>query len=281
MADPYKIETAVSRIYDQTSFIQELLIDALGWPIDEHTREIEEITYKWSAEELRAEGLEKKFVDGVARQIVLPRNPWGIFILEFKNPDVFVTGRGITSTLRKVLRGLVPKKRATKDPSLASFNRENLLFICNHDYKHYRFAHFKAPKEDSNTAPLAAFGWGPGDSIRQSPHCRIGVPARTVTADCHPPWTSSGHATHHLGALFGAITAGDRRKHNRCETKDGRKYAQPDPACTHQSLHSHFPHLFALLDRLRCHGPPHCTGLVVADLGPISFSASPDGTALL
>ena len=71
----------------------------------------------------------------------------------------------MTGTLRKVLRGLVPSKK--KRSSLASFNRENLLFICNHDYQHYRFAHFKAPRQaTAETAPLAAFGWGPGDPIR-------------------------------------------------------------------------------------------------------------------
>jgi len=91
----------------------------------------------------------------------LKGNPWGIFILEFRNPDVFATGRGMTGTLRKVLRGLVPSKK--KRSSLASFRNENLLFICNHDYKHYRFAHFKTPDKNCHSAPLAAFGWGPGD----------------------------------------------------------------------------------------------------------------------
>jgi hypothetical protein len=97
----------------------------------------------------------------------------------------------MTGTLRKVLRGLVPSKRKRSD--LASFGNENLLFICNHDYQHYRFAHFKAPGDGKDcgagvppaktasgvppaktasgvppakTAPLAAFGWGPGDPIR-------------------------------------------------------------------------------------------------------------------
>ena len=77
---------------------------------------------------------------------------------------MFATGRGMTGTLRKVLRGLVPSKK--KRSSLASFGNENLLFICNHDYRHYRFAHFKIPEKDGQTAPLAAFGWSPGDPIR-------------------------------------------------------------------------------------------------------------------
>jgi len=165
MADPKKIETAIRRVRNQKAFIQDLLIDALGWDIDQRAEEVEEISFEWSADELRAEGLGKHLVDGTIRQIQpFKGNPWGIFILEFKNPDVFLTRRGMTGTLRNVLRGLVPSKK--KRSSLASFGRENLLFICNHDYQHYRFAHFKAPGKDSQTAPLAAFGWGPDDPIR-------------------------------------------------------------------------------------------------------------------
>jgi hypothetical protein len=165
MADPKKIENAIRRVRNQKSFIQELLIDALGWNIDERAEDVEDITFEWSAEELRANDLDKHLVDGTIRQIrPFKGNPWGIFILEFKNPDVFATGRGMTGPLRNVLRGLVPSKK--KRSSLASFRNENLLFICNHDYKHYRFAHFKTPDKNAQTAPLAAFGWGPGDPIR-------------------------------------------------------------------------------------------------------------------
>ncbi|MGO8751320.1 MAG: DNA methyltransferase [Thermoguttaceae bacterium] len=179
MADPQKIENAIRCVRNQKSFIQELLIDALGWDIDEHAEDVEDITFEWSADELRANDLDKHIVDGTIRQIrPVQGNPWGIFLLEFRNPDVFVTGRGLTGTLRNVLRGLVPSKK--KRSSLASFRNENLLFLCNHDYKHYRFAHFKTPcgagvpparnaagtAAPQSIAPLAAFGWGPGDPIR-------------------------------------------------------------------------------------------------------------------
>src|SRR5207248_3084497 len=108
-----------------------------------------EVAYEWSEDELRAAGLTERVVGGKAYQIVLPGNPWGIFILEFTNPDVLTTGRGMTGVLRRVLGGLVPKKRSSRDARLAAFNRDNLLFICNHQYERYRFAHFRAPLEDS------------------------------------------------------------------------------------------------------------------------------------
>lgn len=82
-----------------------------------------------------------------------------MFIIEFKHPDAFTTGRGMTGPLRRILRGLVSGKR--KKSHLASFQREHLLFICTHGFEHYRFAYFKAPSKGAATAPLAAFGWGP------------------------------------------------------------------------------------------------------------------------
>ncbi|MCK5242022.1 N-6 DNA methylase [bacterium] len=160
-----KIEKSIPQIHDQTSFIQELLINALGWPVDKETRKVEEITYGWSADELRAQGLKKEIVDGTIHQIQpFPDNPWSIFILEFKNDDLFIKNRGLTSKLRKLLRGLVISRN--KSSHLASFDMDKLLFICTYNYQHYRFAHFKKAKQDSANAPLAFFGWGPGDPIR-------------------------------------------------------------------------------------------------------------------
>jgi hypothetical protein len=100
-----KIEQAIGEVKDQQSFIQGLLVDALGWPVNENAASIEDISYQWSKSELQAQGLSESIVAGTAHQIVLPDNPWGIFILEFKNSDVFATGRGMTGTLRRILRG--------------------------------------------------------------------------------------------------------------------------------------------------------------------------------
>ncbi len=81
----------------------------------------------------------------------------------------------MTGTLRKVLRGLVPSRR--KESGLSSWKREHLLFICTHQYEHYRIAYLKAPPEDARTktAPLAAFGWGPDIPARTA--CEFNLPA--------------------------------------------------------------------------------------------------------
>lgn len=168
------IEQAIRDTRDQQGFIQRLLIDALGWQLDERAKDIEDISFDWSASDLRAEGLDQKIADGTIRQLrPKTETPWGIFLVEFNHPDAFTTGRGMTGPLRRILRGLVPSKR--KASHLASFKREHLLFICTHDYQYYRFAYFKSPPKGSATAPLAAFGWGPGDPIRTL--CEFNLPA--------------------------------------------------------------------------------------------------------
>jgi len=164
MATPQQIEAAIKKVQDQTSFIKLLLKETLNWQIPDGVENIEDMSYIWTSDDLRVEGLDGKVVEGKVLQIqpMQQNQPWGIFLLEFKNADTFIKGRGLTGPLRKVLRGLVRKKR--QQANRPAWDRENLLFICTHNYRHYRFAYFKAPPEKEKTAPLAMFGWNQHDS---------------------------------------------------------------------------------------------------------------------
>jgi hypothetical protein len=164
---PTDIATALKNVRDQKTFLNDLLAETLNWPVSAGVTTTSEITYEWSEDELRARDLNQKLVEGSIHQLKLSGDQtWGIFILEFKRQDVFTADRGMTGTLRKVLRGLV--KCRNKPSTQPAWPQENLLFICTHKYEHFRIAHFKAPKEDGRTARLAAFGWGPD------------IPARTA-----------------------------------------------------------------------------------------------------
>ncbi|HEY3966340.1 MAG TPA: DNA methyltransferase [Planctomycetaceae bacterium] len=177
---PHKIDQALTDVCDQSSFVQRLLVDALNWPIDSKAERIEDISYGWTQDELRAVELEKYVVEGQISQIQLTADqPWGIFLLEFKSPDAFVKGRGIDGPLRQVLRGLVPSRR--KGTVAGSWGREHLLFICTHRYKHYRIAYFKSPPDKKTLAPLATFGWGPDVPARTA--CEFNLPALTWPDD--------------------------------------------------------------------------------------------------
>jgi len=176
MIESKKIEACLQVVRNQPSFIQDLLVGTLGWPVKDNIDKFEDISFAWTASELNAEGLEKKIVDGQIWQIQsLGENweqPWGIFLLEFKNVDAFVKGRGLTGPLRKVLRGLVRKKR--QQANRPTWDRQNLLFICTHNYEHYRFAYFKMPKE-AKLAPLTTFGWSPDIPCRTA--CEFNLPS--------------------------------------------------------------------------------------------------------
>ncbi|HEY3318968.1 MAG TPA: N-6 DNA methylase [Planctomycetota bacterium] len=185
MVAPRELQDALGRIRDQGTFLCEFLAGLLHWPLAEGVKRIEDIGYKWSADELQADGLDADIVDGQTYQFQPFRTdqPWGIFLLEFKHPDALTSGRGMTGPLRKVLRGLVPKRRASANHGdQRKWRQENLLFISTHDYRDFRFSYFKAPLDPQLSAPLATFGWNEGDThIRTL--CEHNLPALEFPQD--------------------------------------------------------------------------------------------------
>ncbi len=175
-----RIESALTSCHDQQSFFQGLLHKTLEWPAA-GVGKVEVIAYSWSAEELQAVGHERQVVDGRAWQIqpLEHGQPWGIFVLEFKNSDAFNTGRGMAGVLRRILRGLVSSRR--KDAGLPSWKRDHLLFICTHRWEHYKFAYFRSKFGDPRGSRLTTFGWGPGTSNRTV--CEFNLPALEWPAD--------------------------------------------------------------------------------------------------
>jgi hypothetical protein len=169
-----QIYQAIRNVNNQQSFIQNLLVDTLGWQIPAGADQIEDISFGWTPEELGAEDLDRHLIDGQVFQIrpLSENQPWGIFILQFQNESIFTTGRGLTGPLRKVLRGLVPKRR--RQANHPTWNKENLLFICTYNYEYFRFAYFKSPKEIGHAEPLTMFGWSPDTPARTV--CEFNLP---------------------------------------------------------------------------------------------------------
>ena len=131
------------------------LRDDLNWPVLQDAL-IDDLTFDWSGEDLRLpRDASEHLRGGSIRQLrpLVPDQPWGIFLVEFADPHVFRT------SLRQVLRGLVPSRR--RQPGLQAWQHENLLFICaTADYERIAFAHFRG--ESSSRARLAMFGWRRG-----------------------------------------------------------------------------------------------------------------------
>ena len=149
-ANPEPVQ-AIKTLPDLIAYLR----DELGWPISPDGV-AEDLTFDWSADELRlAGGQAARLQGGVVRQLrpFVPGQPWGIFLVEFADTQVYRT------SLRQILRGLVPGRR--RDASLQSWQHENLLFICaTADYERFTFAHFRG--ESTGRARLATFGWRRG-----------------------------------------------------------------------------------------------------------------------
>jgi hypothetical protein len=73
MPTPQDLEIALHLTRDRSSFLKNLLIDALEWPIPDHVESPEEIAHTWSAADLRTQGLEKQLVAGELVEIRSPK----------------------------------------------------------------------------------------------------------------------------------------------------------------------------------------------------------------
>ncbi len=169
MPNPDAILKAIGRVKDQASFLRELLggPDALNWPIPDKADAVSDLGYGWTADDLRAAGIEGKLKGDIYQLPLVTGQPWGIFVVEFADERVY------RSVLRKVLRGLIPSRR--QDSTLPSWKHENLLFLCvTKNYKNFTFAHFRG--DNPATARLATFGWSHGDSHLRT-LCERNLPA--------------------------------------------------------------------------------------------------------
>lgn len=148
-------EAAVRTVYDFESLLG-LFREELKWDLDPDVK-FDESTFDWSADELSlSDSVTNRLKDGLVRQLqpLRPNQKWGIFFVEFTDTRIYRTA------LRQILRRLVPSR--LRESHLASWDQENLLFICaTSDYKSFTFAHFKKAK--SGNAKLSTFGWQVGD----------------------------------------------------------------------------------------------------------------------
>jgi hypothetical protein len=101
MIDPHRIEDAIGRVNNQETFLQTLLAETLGWPLRERTKEVEDASFEWTAEELRASDLDKQIVDSRIWQLRRfdDQQEWGVFIIEFKNDSAFTRGQGLSDLI--------------------------------------------------------------------------------------------------------------------------------------------------------------------------------------
>lgn len=116
--------------------------------------------------------------------------PWGIFYLEFEAQRLPVV------VLRRILRALVPKKRASANAAERRvWNSNDLLFICAGGETSHRaltFAHFRAI-EAHHVAQLRTFGW---DEREQNFYSLQNLNLKQLDWKHQPNWGAAFTAEH-------------------------------------------------------------------------------------
>ena len=136
------------------------LVDERGWPLDAEALDLEDLeslTYDWDPEEL---GIPAEALGNLERlrqmRPVTAHQPWGVFFLEFSGVRLPIT------TVRRILRALVTKKRATAGAGRPSWDLADLLFIVSTGAAGTVELHFIAFQGDNPaTAEFRPLTWTP------------------------------------------------------------------------------------------------------------------------
>lgn len=138
------------------------LRDDLEWPIAVDDLE-DEPYYDWDPAELGLTPEQAPALDRIRQLQPLTANqPWGIFFLEFSGARLPIT------PLRRLLQGLVTKKRAKGDGSRKTWGLDDLLFIVTTDSGDAVELHFLAFFEaDGPTPEIRSLPWRPTQSPNQ------------------------------------------------------------------------------------------------------------------
>jgi hypothetical protein len=130
------------------------LQERLDWPVD--LEEADDLTFEYQPEEL---GLDEQYRVKI-REIKHLRpftdnQPWGVFWIEFENRQLPVV------VMRRILRALVPKKRASaRAADRKVWDLKDLLFISSlgeSGHRRITFSHFR--EEEDSEPTLETFSW--------------------------------------------------------------------------------------------------------------------------
>lgn len=151
-----------------TESLLDFMIEELDWELPSPAT-ADELTFDWSGAELNlSDDITHKLKGGSIKQIqpFIKGQPWGIFLVDFTTPRLYAT------TLRQILRRLIPSRR-TQKPDIPAWQCENILFICTTGSHEFTFAHFCGEKPER--AKISTFGWAPQEPVRTL--CEFNLPA--------------------------------------------------------------------------------------------------------
>ena len=134
------------------------LRDEMGWPISQDSFEnADDLFFDFTPEELGVDPRTAAKIESIKRLRPLsPRQPWGIFFVEFEPKRLPVVA------LRRILSQVALKKRASANKAeQAAWAVDDLLFISNFgkgEQRQISFAHFSQDRPDE-LATLRVLGW--------------------------------------------------------------------------------------------------------------------------
>lgn len=143
----------IGNIRDFTTLLKYLQRD-LDWPVD--LEAIDEMTFEYQPEELEIDEKYRVKVREIKHlRPFVTNQPWGIFWIEFENRHLPIV------VMRRILRALVPKKRASaRAADRKVWDLKDLLFISSlgeQGHRRITFSHFR--EEEDSEPTLETFSW--------------------------------------------------------------------------------------------------------------------------
>ncbi len=137
----------------------EYLHEELDWPLD--IDNIDDAYFDYATDEVGLDADTAAKIKSIKQLRPLNgKQPWGIFFVEFNNKKIPV------AVLRKILRGLVIKRRST-GADRQRWETRDLLFVSAYGESNDRqltFAHFTDESEHGDIPLLRVLGWDSGDT---------------------------------------------------------------------------------------------------------------------
>nr|WP_272212717.1 hypothetical protein [Marinicella sp. W31]MDC2878628.1 hypothetical protein [Marinicella sp. W31] len=145
----------------------EILEDKLDWPI--YGYDLEDLVFEYEASELGLKPEETAKIREIHQLRPLATNqPWGIFFVSFEEKSISVT------VLRRILRGLVVKKRAgAQAAERQAWDKNDLIFAANFGKSGERelaFVHFSDGLATNDLPVMKVLGWNARDTKLHNDH---------------------------------------------------------------------------------------------------------------
>lgn len=143
----------------ESSFLQEFLRGALGWPIPADATSLQEISYEWSLADLHLERFAVRLAAPVAWQLASldPAMSCGVFLLQVREHINLDASTGVRMIINQLLQSL--RQSAQRPAHLPYWRATDLLLIFTCQWESYSFIIYNPDPQGKRKTALAKFSW--------------------------------------------------------------------------------------------------------------------------